>query len=78
MTVPPYARWAGRLLESQGDDRVPGALEDWIMKAEAVVVRVSRAALAAASGVAGGIEAAASAVGAGFDLTNTVVMILPR
>jgi hypothetical protein len=34
-------------------------------------------ALAAGSGVAGGIEGVASAVGAGFDLTNTVVMVLP-
>ena len=54
------------------DDRVPGALDDWIEKAQAVVVTsapvAAIAAIGAASGVAGGVEAAASAAGAGCSL----------
>ena len=54
------------------DDHAPGALDDWIMKAQAVVVRPVPRRRPRRRGVAGGIEAAASAVGAGCDLTNTL------
>jgi hypothetical protein len=58
------------------DDGIPGALDDWIEKTQAVSsLRVRVAGLGAASGVAGGIEAAGSAVGAGCDLTHCISYI---
>jgi hypothetical protein len=58
------------------DDRAPGALDDWMIRLRRWSCgRFRAAALGAASTAAGGIEAAASAVGAGCDLTNTIVMI---
>jgi hypothetical protein len=55
------------------DDRVPGALDDWIERLRRWSFGRSRVdALVAGSGVAGGIEAAASAVGVGFNLTNSL------
>jgi hypothetical protein len=57
------------------DDRAPGALDDWIMKAQTVVVRPARvAALAAESDLAGRTVAAASAVGVGRSSTNTAIL----
>jgi hypothetical protein len=46
------------------DDRLPGALDDWVDKAQVVVVGPGPRA-AAASGAAGGTGAVASAAGAG-------------
>ena len=50
------------------DNRVPGALDDWIGTLRSWQRPLRAAALVAASGGAGGIEAAASAGGVGYDL----------